>query len=142
MAYPSKTLDEHHLQGTFRKDRHGERVDNIIAAGPLPEPPEWMQPEAKQEYRRIQQAFGDTGLLTCLDASVLITYAQLWVRLVQAEQATPYIAPPAAYFAAFATIAGRLGLDPQSRARLRVPPKEADSGVDPWAEFAEVPAKN
>ena len=141
MPRPAKALAEHHLQGTYREDRHGTRGDNAVAAGPLPEPPNWMQPEALEEYRRVQQAFGNTGMRTCLDAAMLIAYCQLWARLVEAEKAIPYVAPPAAYFSAFATIAGRLGLDPQSRARLRVPDRKAEPEADPWAQFA-APAKN
>ena len=72
---------------------------------------------------------------------MLIAYCQLWARLVEAEKAIPYVAPPATYFSAFATIAGRLGLDPQSRARLRVPDRKAEPEADPWAQFA-APAKN
>ncbi len=142
MPNTARTLAEHQLAGTYRKDRHGARADNHIAAGPLPEPPNWMQPEAVEEYRRVQQAFGDTGLLTCLDAGLLIAYCQLWARLVELEKAVPYEMPHAAYFTTFATIAGRLGLDPQSRARLRVPDRKAEPEADAWAEFANAPAKN
>ncbi len=57
MPTPPKPLHEHHLAGTYRADRHAARVDGVIAADPLPEPPNWMQPEAVEEYRRIQRAF-------------------------------------------------------------------------------------
>ena len=139
MVAPSKPIADHVLAGTYRKDRHGERADGHISTDPLPDPPDWMTEEAKAEYNRVKDAFGDTGILTCLDASSLAIYAQLWARLVEAERADPYVAPPAAYFAAFTAAAGRLGLDPQSRAKLRMPPKKSNASLDPWAEFS---AKN
>ena len=141
MPTPPKPLHEHHLAGTYRPDRHAARVDGVIAADPLPEPPNWMQPEAVEEYRRIQRAFADTGVLTSLDAGVMIAYCQLYARLVEMERATPYVMPPASYFSTFAQIASRLGLDPQSRGRLRAPPKKTEPEADAWAQFA-APAKN
>ena len=137
MPYPSKALDEHRLAGTYRADRHGRRADGHLATDPLPEPPHWLDGMALDEYRRIQQAFLNSGILTSLDSGMVIAYSVLYSQIAERTREGKEVG--AGHFAAFATLAGRLGLDPQTRSRLRVPDAPPLAAHDPWAAMAKAP---
>ncbi len=140
MPYPSKALSEHRLAGTYSKDRHAKRADNVLCTDPLPEPPHWLEGMALEEYRRIQQAFLNTGILTSLDAGLVIAYSVLYAQIAERTRDGKNVG--SSHFAALATLTSRLGLDPQSRARLRVPDAAPAAADDPWAEMAKaVPGK-
>lgn len=128
---PTKLLK---LQGTARKCRIASRAgEPIPVAGPIAAP-DWLLPEAADEWRRVQVAYGDLGILTPLDRGMLATYCQMWARFVEAESAPDYVPLPASLISTMATVANKLGLDPSGRVRLRVPDDKPDAG-NPWDDL-------
>src|SRR4051794_37394957 len=66
------------LQGTARKDRHASRErEPKPAKGGFPAAPEWLQPEGKAEWERVQLAYAESGIVTPLDRGMLATYCQM-----------------------------------------------------------------
>lgn len=119
------------LQGTARPDRHSGRAREPKPSKGFPAAPEWLQPEGKAEWDRIQVAYAECGIVTPLDRGMLTTYCQMWARYVASETAEPYVMLPASFISTMASVANKLGLDPSGRVKLRVPdePKPAES---PW----------
>jgi P27 family predicted phage terminase small subunit len=52
----------------------------------LPDPPDYLLPEAKAEWRRIAPELSRLGLLTLLDIHPLAAYCESWARWVLAER--------------------------------------------------------
>jgi len=129
------------LQGNLRAGRHADRAREPVLPPGAPEAPAWLLPEARAEWDRVVAGYGALGILTRLDRGMLATYATMWARFVQAEQADPYAGLPASYLAVMGSIATRLGLDPAGRTRLRSPetPPDPDS---PWDRLKAVPRAN
>jgi len=126
------------LHGTMRPGRHADRAREPKPASILPEPPEWLLPEARAEWDRVIRGYAATGVLTSLDGGMLATYCQMWGRFVEAERAVSYKPLPAAFAAVMSGIANKLGLDPSGRARLRTPGAVADE-ASPW-DMLKLPA--
>lgn len=86
-----KSLKQHELDGTLRKDRHAD-LKNPIPTGGRPEMPEGLEPLAEKEWHRLIWAFEDMGMLHRVDAFSLENYAKLYaeteaVAVQQAEAA-------------------------------------------------------
>jgi phage terminase small subunit len=119
------------LQGTFQKCRHGTRASEPKPSKGFPDAPEWLAPEGKAEWDRVNLAYAESGIVTQLDRGMLATYCQMWARFVASETAEPYTPLPASFISTMATIANKLGLDPSGRTKLRVP-DEPKSEASPW----------
>ena len=62
-----------------------EREPDYEAAADIPEPPAFLMPVAKDEWRRIATGLYHLGLLTLVDENPLAAYCQAYARWVTAE---------------------------------------------------------
>lgn len=80
----SKSRVQHELDGTFRKDRHGD-VRNPEPTPGQPEPPAELDELAEKTWHRLMWAFEDMGMLHKVDAETVYAYCQLWSKTMQVE---------------------------------------------------------
>ncbi len=83
---PPKPLALHILHGTGRKSRLAKRsTEFFLKAGSIGSCPNWVSPEAKQEWRRLVKS--DWGrILTPADRSGFLQYCILHGRQIRAER--------------------------------------------------------
>jgi phage terminase small subunit len=126
----------HYLHGTARPGRMSKRGKEPQAKAGLPEPPDWLLPEAKAQWARVVEALGATGIYTAADSAALTIFCQGWARYKQAETADPYVPLPASFLSALSAAGSKLGLDPAARTKLgtQAQPAEPESEDpnDPW----------
>ena len=96
------------LEGSFRRDRHGDRVQEPDA--PLGGPPGHLPADARLAWRQVA---GSATWLRRPDRPLVELYAQL-----QAAARRDFAAMSAAKLSLLAGVAGRLGLGPVDRARV------------------------
>ena len=115
-------------------------------AGDIPNCPDWLSPEAKQEWARVAPELTRLGLLTHLDMAmlagycvscswwrrsqeVLITQGSVYVTLKGKLEARPEVAITKMAAEQMNALASEFGLTPASRARLRLP--QTNEEIDP-----------
>src|SRR5262249_62334236 len=77
---PSRKPNElHKICGTYREDRHGKGVPVKAQA---PEPPAWLDPEAKAEWKRLASELVALGLLALVDRGLFTLFCETWGRYV------------------------------------------------------------
>jgi len=101
------------LQGTHRKDRHGEIENKPQIADPVGDPPEWMAGEARAEFTRVAALLDKAHVVTGADRSVLCQYAELWAQFVEERKDFT-----ASKHVQLRMCAVELGLTPSARSRL------------------------
>ena len=124
------------LAGTYRADRHGDRIGEVEPTLGFPDAPEWMLPEAKAEWERLR---GDTRYAEAIakvDRAMLATYCQLWARFVAGATASAPV--PVSHVAALVNLGAKLGLNPADRSKVKVPEPEKPGNA--FSEF-ESPLK-
>lgn len=133
MPNPKKPLLLHKLHGTGRKSRIAKRAGEMQLDSALPEPPEWLLPEARAEWDRLVGDSKYKAVLATVDRAMMAAYCQLWARFVAAQM------PEAGdkefggrQLMSLVQIAAKLGLNPQDRCKIKAPapPEKADN---PWA---------
>lgn len=131
---PKKPVLLHKLHGTDRKDRMEKRVGELSLDSALPEPPEWLIPEARAEWERLVADSKYRACLATVDRAMMASYCQLWARFVESET-TEGKEFSGTRLSALVQIAGKLGLNPQDRTKIKTPtpPEKANN---PWAELA------
>lgn len=96
--------------------------------------PNWLEPEAKKEWRRLAPVLIDAGILTGADAVPFAGYCQAYARWKEAEQevsklgmvyrdgdrirTNPFIAISRAAFAEVKSLAAEFGLTPANRTAI------------------------
>ena len=96
--------------------------------------PNWLEPEAKKEWRRLAPVLIGAGILTSADAVPFAGYCQAYARWKEAEQevsklgmvyrdgdrirSNPYIAIARAAFAEVKSLAAEFGLTPANRTAI------------------------
>ena len=96
--------------------------------------PNWLEPEARMEWRRLAPVLIDAGILTGADAVPFAGYCQAYARWKEAEQEVsklgmvyrdgdrirpnPYIAISRAAFAEVKSLAAEFGLTPANRTAI------------------------
>lgn len=113
-----------------------------------PECPEWLDDDARAEWKKTVPKLVKLGVVSDVDGAVLASYCQAYARWVQAERAisrrglvfettaahyraeAPEVRVALKYSAMLRALAGELGLTPNSRARMTLPgePPEDDFG--------------
>lgn len=73
-----KTADLHLLQGTFRKDRHGDPAEAVEPPAGRPEPPGTLSKVARAEWDRMIVRLETNRALTIVDDAALYQYACLF----------------------------------------------------------------
>lgn len=69
------------------RGKHGPIKHEVKPRLVAPECPEWLEPEAQAEWKRIVPKLTRLGLLTEVDGAALAGYCQSYARWAQAEQA-------------------------------------------------------
>jgi len=109
----------------------------------IPKCPKWIEPEAKKEWRRIVKELEKLGLLTNLDAAMLIAYCQSYARWKEAEdfitqhgsilktqsgyiQQVPQVSIAQTYLKIMKDLCSEFGLTPSSRSRMSIPNQRED----------------
>ncbi|WP_256846924.1 phage terminase small subunit P27 family [Paenibacillus sp. Pae108] len=74
------------LQGTYRPDRAPENEPKPDKPSTVPDPPSYLDPVAKKEWRRLAPELIRLGLLTVADLVAFETYCLAYGRLVAATK--------------------------------------------------------
>ncbi len=120
--------EQHKLRGTYRADRHGHLDGPAIASG-TPSKPDWLDADASEAWDIVVTSI-NPAVLASLDTLLLSGCCRWWStwrrldRQLQAGSGDAYKATvmAASAWKQFDAAARRLGLDPTSRARMRVSP--------------------
>jgi P27 family predicted phage terminase small subunit len=80
----SKSTQAHVLQGTFRKDRHGDGETPEPPIG-RPKPPKQLNAEARAEWDRMVERLDTTRTLSIVDDGALYQYAKLFAETEATE---------------------------------------------------------
>jgi phage terminase small subunit len=132
MANPRKCARLHALHGTGRRDRVTRPAQDADRFGPLGAAPRWLLPVARDLWREINASLGKAGVLTALDRTQLALYCQMYARWEEAERNDEPL--KTAHAATMATIASKLGLNVDDRAKLRLP---ESTKRDPLSELLD-----
>lgn len=146
---PPKPTGAKAIAGTLRPDR--VNADEPQPKRGIPKCPSWLPREAQAKWRQLVPQLDDMGLLTVVDGDVLASYCLAWHELREATEtlardgymetstvtgtskAHPAVAAQRSAWNAIRQFAALLGLDPSSRGRMRVAPK--DDAADPLEEL-------
>ncbi len=115
MANTRKADNVHLLEGTFRKDRHGDPKKKPKLKLKLPAMPSWISTDAKKEWKRICKVLENAGILTEADRSTLIQYCILYADLKELQEK---FTPPK--HAQLRICCCELGLTPSARSKITV----------------------
>lgn len=118
-------------------------------------PPEWLDPVAQEEWRRVYPELQRINLLTVLDVQALAAYCQCYSHWRECEgqirehgrvvvmrddkgqvkwmQASPYVKQARDALAQMKAFAGELGFSPASRSRVSTAPDAQET--DPAEEW-------
>ena len=150
----------HLLTNPNWRAKQKERKEYPEPEGPPPkEPPDWLSFEAREEWRRVMEAMGSTGVYTAADLSALAQYCYWfgqfrWLNfLAETEHLPPYTTTAIGGLkehpiwrmireASRKTLdfAAHLGLTPAARTRLGQEKK--GDGEDPFSKHeAKAPTK-
>ena len=135
-------------RGTFREDRHGDRLE---IAAEKPTCPEWLKGEAKKEWNRQIKELVKAGVIAKLDRGLLAAWCDAWAafgnlsgRIAAIEELLPGADAEHAErlekqlwrlaiqkersLATLLKISDRFGFSPAARARLKTrQPEQAPS---------------
>ena len=128
MANKRKPNAVHKLNGTLRKDRHGDD-GGIEFSGAVPTPPKILKGEALKEWKRVVPELKKIGLLTLFDRMVLCQYCVLTAEFFASQTAGEPLS--AAWHNQYKLIQQELGFTPSSRSSLKLPgaKKQKTGGV-------------
>jgi phage terminase small subunit len=142
MGRPAKPLSLHHLDGTYRRDRHGGRP----AAPPAgqPERPADLQGEAAAFWDTTVADLAAVGVVGRLDTALLRAAAELWglyrkaLAVADQDPVNKLVrCAVVSYYAAWERAAAKLGLSPADRAKLRLDLSEPQAGSDEFEAFLD-----
>lgn len=136
-----KSYAELAIAGTLRPSRHGKEDTSPQIEG-KPEKPEWITGDAGTLWELITTSYGDAGPLTRLDSAILALACDMWAKYRAASAAaesgpTDKVLRSAviAYASSFEKLAGRLGLNPVDRRRLKAEASKTDSETERKASY-------
>jgi len=145
-----KSVEQHLLEGTFRKDRHGQKPQSQTEA---PTCPGWLSLAAKAEWRRVTPELKHRGMLTKLDRVALAMYCQTYAHLRKAEEELedgltyeytnkngstnrvqkPEVRMVQQFMKTINTLCADFGFTPSSRGQMVIPDESEEE--DPLDEF-------
>ena len=118
------------MQGTARKDRHGDRSDAELAGGISTTPPEWMGEYGKAKYIELTTDSRYSRALAPKDEPMVIVFCTLWDRFVRGEKAEGEELTSTGLMV-FVNLGAKLGANPSDGTKLRMP--EPEKAASPWA---------
>jgi phage terminase small subunit len=128
---PPKPTVLHLIEGTGRKSRLAKRKGEVDPEGGIPEPPEWMLPEALVEWGRLTSDGRYVKALRKVDRVALATFCQMWARFVDGEKKNEPV--PVSHIAAMTNLGAKLGLNPADRVKVKVP--DAPKPQNKWQQI-------
>ena len=131
-------------QGTYQECRR--RGEPQIESG-RPNPPTYLDKEAKAEWNRVIDTLDSSGIITKVDRGVIVTYCESWSTYITAykgvlkkghilvgENGSVKKNPQAGFLtdcrAAFIKCAQELGLTPSARSKVQRIEKEKEDGLE------------
>jgi len=91
------------------------RDGELEVGGSFPQPPEWLQGEALEEWRRVERISDYRECIKESDRGILTAYCVLW-----GDISTLAGHLKASHFAIFSSLAGKLGMTPADRSKVKV----------------------
>jgi phage terminase small subunit len=136
-----KIAAKHKLDGTYREDRHGNRLESVIFSNAPLEltPPESLRDDGKRQWKHVMETLPESVLKNC-DEGKLHQLAFIRQQLNDLQQAIESSPLDGKLIEIYLKLCGQydrlgkqFGLSPVDRASLKVEdPKEP---MDPFAEF-------
>ena len=136
------------VKGTARSHRLNKKEPKppLVA----PEPPDYLDENAKAKFSELAKMLARHGVMTELDAGAIARYAVVWCRWVDAEAEikkrgpvvktagdniiqNPFLAVANKCLLQMAQIESEFGLTPSSRSRIRM--EVPSDTVDPFEEY-------
>jgi phage terminase small subunit len=152
MARPPKTTAQHKRDGTFRADRHGDRLDADEFGGSLPHecPAHLTNSYAREIWELVIQS-SPPDVLQAIDETHLAgccwwggEFHRIADELDNTEPTEPAYyrlqCSAAMAWKHYAAASSRFGMTPIDRARLKVSPK-AEESADPLSTLSMIGAK-
>lgn len=134
MARTPKSVAQHKIDGTFRRDRHGDRMETRFEQG-LPEKPETLTGDASRLWDTVVSGLPD-GALCHVDWAALsvacsaFAFARRFREQLERDPLnTKLMRCWCKAEQLFLTLSSRFGLSPLDRTRLSFAPP-ADNGID------------
>lgn len=117
----------HLLQGTYRKDRHGDPKTKVPLKPSMPSPPDVVKndPAALAEWKRITKILGGLGVLKQTDRTLLAQYCVLTSTFER--QGAEF---PATWHSQLRMVQKELGFTPGSFGKLSVAAEDDDEYSD------------
>lgn len=150
-SHDAKPIGDLKKQGTYRKDRHGNRLEGAIKTVETPpEPPSHFGERHRNTWARVCREVFELGILAKPDVYILEMFVSYWLLWQDAqaevqksgvtivdEDSGKLIKNPAVSVMADAAktvkeIAGLIGFSPRARMGIKT---EAKESVDPFASF-------
>ena len=111
-----KPNEVHKMNGTFRKDRHGEPGEQVAITETVSNPPEWLDREGVMEWMKVVGILSKYNMLKVTDEACLALYCSLYSQLMRLRDTFP-----ANKMVQLRAVMNDLGLTPASRSKIRVP---------------------
>lgn len=120
MARPKKPVADLQAKGTFRKDRHAERVNELaVSAGPMGAAPQWFTEDALSEWELLTGHPAYAKVLNPLHRGTLIEYCYLYGVMIDAAKGLGEIS--ASQRQTLNSLRMQLGITPASQTKVKVP---------------------
>lgn len=139
---PPKPTAMHKLHGTYRADRHGDRVDDGQVFEGVPEKPNDLGPDADLLWDQVVAQLRTAKVVAAIDEASLEAMCRWWgryrelMRRVDKESYDDEVCETLELRArrawlAFDRVSSQFGMTPAARAKLKTEPKkDAHSPLD------------
>lgn len=135
MARPRKPTESLKTDGTFRKDRHGDRLDASHEFFAIPSSPTNLGKDGKKLWDMVVDELAAAKVVSELDAPALQAMCQWWQRYlditaaiadmqIEDEEVEQLENRARRAWQSFDKVAARFGMTPSDRAKLVTAPKE------------------
>lgn len=142
MARTRKPTGQHKIDGTFRKDRHGDRIDAHQDFFSVPSKPKELRDDGAKLWDTLSQQLTSAKIVSKLDEPALAAMCMWWQRYLDIHRAMEslHIADDEAdvlekranrAWKAFEGIAMRFGMTPADRAKLKQADTKDESDDNP-----------
>ncbi|MGL4513819.1 MAG: P27 family phage terminase small subunit [Lacipirellulaceae bacterium] len=133
LGRPPKPTSLHLVEGTFRGDRHGERLAEPRPDG-LPEVPAWLEGEALGHWQEVVPTLVATRVAKALDSHALAMMCTWWAEWRRLRDAPPETSGRVYLLGRaqreWSALASRFGLTPADRTRLAADAEKDTGAVD------------
>jgi phage terminase small subunit len=111
------------LKGTFQPCRANGNGPDIECE--LPGPPDWLRPNAMEEWNRLHDPLVSAGILTGASWALFVTYCAVWGQCQDILSIGGKV--DSSMLQQFRMLGASFGVDPLARTKLGSPEKSKDS---------------